>query len=511
MYAIEMQDITKTFHGVYANKSVSLRVKKGEIHSLLGENGAGKTTLMKILFGIYKADGGRISINEKEVSIRSPHDAIDLGLSMVHQHFVLVDKLTITENIILGHEPKKGMFLDRKGAVKQVADLIDRYHFKLDPNSRIESLSVGEKQRVEILKALYNESSIILLDEPTAVLTPQEVEELFTMLRQLKEEGKTIVIITHKLKETLAIADHITILRRGETTATLPVEEATQESLAELMVGRPISFEVEKKTYEENTPVKLRLKDVSLVKEGREVLSRIDLECHSGEILGIAGVEGNGQTELIEVITGIESRFTGQLFCNLREIDHITPKKMLDYVGHIPEERGQRGFVKCFANWENMILGYHNRPEYTKNGFLRLKEIKDTARNMIHQYDVRTDGIDQLTSSLSGGNQQKLIIGRTLHHQRNMIVAAQPTRGVDIGAIEYIHQNLVKMRDEGSAILLVSADLDEVIKLSDRIAVIYEGKITVVKKTEEFTKAQLGYYMLGGKETKEEEADEAAI
>lgn len=504
MYAIEMQGITKTFHGSYANKEVSLKVEQGEIHSLLGENGAGKTTLMKILFGLYKADEGRILINGSPAAIRSPHDAIDYGISMVHQHFVLVGNLTITENIILGHEPRKGILLDRGKARQKVEALIRRYHFDLNPESRIENLSVGEKQRVEILKALYNESSIILLDEPTAVLTPQEVQELFAMLRQLKKDGRTIIIITHKLKETLAIADNVTILRRGENIASLPAAQATENKLAELMVGRPISFDVQRSPYNGSGPVKLGLKNICLKKKGRPVLTGISLECRAGEILGIAGVEGNGQTELIEVVTGIENHFTGQVCCGSQPVSAISPRRMLDYVGHIPEERGKRGFVKGFSNWENLILGYHYRPEYVKHGFLNIRHIKQVARDTIKQFDVRTDGIDQLTSSLSGGNQQKLIIGRTLLHQSNIIVAAQPTRGVDIGAIEYIHQHLMQMRDSGSAILLISADLDEVIKLADRIAVLYEGRIVAEKETGAFTKTELGYYMLGGNARKEE-------
>lgn len=508
MYAIEMQHITKTFHGAYANRDVSLKVEQGEIHSLLGENGAGKTTLMNILFGLYKADKGRILINGSPAAIRSPHDAIACGISMVHQHFVLVGNLTITENIILGHEPRKGLFLDRGAAHRRVRDLISQYHFNLDPESRIENLSVGEKQRVEILKALYNESSIILLDEPTAVLTPQEVRELFAMLKQLKGDGRTIVIITHKLKETLAIADNITILRRGENIAAIPVSQATESGLAQLMVGRPISFDVQRTPYDGKGPVKLTLDHISLMKKSRAVLSDICLKCRSGEILGIAGVEGNGQTELIEVVTGIARNFTGALICGSQPVHNISPRKMLDYIGHIPEERGKRGFVKGFANWENIILGYHDRPEYVHRGFMDTGRIRQVAEDAIRQFDVRTDGIDQLTSSLSGGNQQKLIIGRTLLHQSNIIVAAQPTRGVDIGAIEYIHQHLMKMRDSGSAILLISADLDEVIKLADRIAVLYEGRIVAEKNTGEFTKSELGYYMLGGNADREGDTHE---
>ncbi len=498
MNAIWMEHISKSFHGTYANKEISFSVKQGEIHSLLGENGAGKTTLMKILFGLYRPDKGEIRINDKEVKIHSAHDAIAYGLSMVHQHFVQVENLTVTENIIVGHEPKRGIFLDRKGAEQKVKELIDRYHFRLDPKEKIENLSVGERQKVEILKALYNDASILLLDEPTAVLTPPEVSELFEMLRNLKRENKTIVIITHKLKETLEIADRVTILRKGETICTCNVKDTNEERLAELMVGRPVSFEVKRLPWKEDAPVRLELSHISLSRQKKKVLEDISLQVRSGEILGIAGVEGNGQTELIEVITGIRRQTGGTISCEGEVISDTTPKKMLQYIGHIPEERGVRGFVKGFANWENFILGYHNRAVYGTHGLLNLKKIRSTAEEAIKRYDVRTTGVDQTTDSLSGGNQQKLIIGRTLMHQNRIILAAQPTRGVDIGAIEYIHAELMKMRDQGSAILLFSADLDEVVKLSDRIAVIYEGRIQEERKTEDFSKKELGYYMLGG-------------
>lgn len=498
MNAIEMKHISKSFHGAYANKDISFSVRQGEIHSLLGENGAGKTTLMKILFGLYRPDEGEIRINDKPAKIHSPHDAIACGLSMVHQHFVQVENLTVTENIIVGHEPKKGLFLDRKGAEEKVKNLIDRYHFQLDPKETIENLSVGERQRVEILKALYNDASILLLDEPTAVLTPPEVAELFEMLRNLKKENKTIVIITHKLKETLEIADRVTILRKGETICTREVSDTDENQLAELMVGRPVSFEVERTPWKEDASVRLEVSHISLSEHKRTILDDISLQVRSGEILGIAGVEGNGQTELIEVITGIRHQKSGSVSCEGEVVSDATPKKMLRYIGHIPEERGVRGFVKGFTNWENFILGYHDRPEYETHGFLHIKKIREKAEEAVKRYDVRTTGIDQMTQSLSGGNQQKLIIGRTLMHQNRIILAAQPTRGVDIGAIEYIHAELMKMRDQGSAILLFSADLDEVVKLSDRIAVIYEGKIQEERRTEDFSKKELGYYMLGG-------------
>lgn len=499
MHAVEMRKITKSFHGMYANRDVDFYAEEGEIHSLLGENGAGKTTLMNILFGLYRADSGKILLHGKEVLIRSSSDAISLGISMVHQHFVLVNSMTVAENIIIGNEPKKGIFLDSKKASARVKDIIDRYRFRLNPDSLIGDLSVGERQRVEILKALYNDASVILLDEPTAVLTPVEVDELFVMLRELKKTGKTIIIITHKLKETLAIADSVTVLRKGEVVKRFPVSEATEEKLAELMVGRQISFAVERQPYKEDSPVRLSLRNISLNRDGRDVLKNVSLDIHSGEVLGIAGVEGNGQTELIEVVTGISRGFSGDIFCGGEKTDHINPRKMLKYIGHIPEDREKRGYVRAFTNWENMILGYQRNPGYSKKGFLKIRDIEKTAERFIKDYDIRTEGPQQKTASLSGGNVQKLIVGRTLMHQNYIILAAQPTRGVDIGAIEYIHSQLMHMRDTGSAVMLISADLDEVIKLSDRIAVMYEGAVVITKKAGDFDRKELGYYMLGGK------------
>lgn len=504
MYAVEMLDITKRFHGTPANDAVTFRVKQGEIHSLLGENGAGKTTLMNILFGLYKADSGTVRINEKEVKIDSPLEAINQGIAMVHQHFMLVDSLTVAENIVLGHEPRKGIVFDREKAFAEITEIAEKYHFQIDAREKVENLSVGVKQRVEILKALYHQSSVLILDEPTAVLTPQEVDDLFLVLRGLKEDGKTIIIITHKLKETMSIADSITVLRKGKTITTLPIGEVNEEKLAELMVGRLVSFTVDKKPLRENRPEKMSLSRIFVRKGEKKLLNDVSLTIRGGEILGIAGVEGNGQTELIEVITGIRNNYEGTVTVDGKDVSGSNAHRMLNYVGHIPEDRGKRGFVKGFANWENMILGYHTRPDYMgKGGILKTKKIKDVTRKAIEDYDIRTDGIEQMTASLSGGNQQKLIVGRVLMHHTGIVLAAQPTRGVDIGAIEYIHSQLIRLRDEGAAVILISADLDEIVKLSDEIAVLYEGRIVTRKPAAEFTETTLGAYMLGHTQDKE--------
>ena len=507
MYAVEMLDITKRFHGVPANDQVSFRVKQGEIHSLLGENGAGKTTLMNILFGLYRADSGIIRINEKETKISSPMEAIRQGISMVHQHFMLVDSLTVAENIVLGQEPRKGIVFDRERAFEEITAIAEKYHFQIDAREKVENLSVGVKQRVEILKALYHQSSVLILDEPTAVLTPQEVDDLFLVLRGLKEDGKTIIIITHKLKETMAIADAVTVLRKGKTITSLPIGQVNEEKLAELMVGRLVSFTVEKKPLRKERPDKMSLSRIFVRRGDKNVLDDVSLTVRGGEILGVAGVEGNGQTELIEVITGIENHYEGKVTVNGEDITGANARKMLRFVGHIPEDRGKRGFVKGFTNWENMILGYHTRPQYVaKGGILKTRVIKDVTRKAIEDYDIRTDGIEQMTASLSGGNQQKLIVGRVLMHHTGIVLAAQPTRGVDIGAIEYIHSQLIRLRDEGAAVILISADLDEIVKLSDEIAVLYEGRIVTRKPAEEFTETTLGAYMLGHTQDKEVQA-----
>jgi simple sugar transport system ATP-binding protein len=494
-----MEHISKRFGGLKANDDITFRVEQGEIHSLLGENGAGKTTLMNILFGMYSADAGVIRLGGKEVRIESPMDAIGHGISMVHQHFMQVGTLSVAENVVLGSEPTKGFLFDRERAFREVEEISERYHLKVDAREKVENLSVGVRQRVEILKALYRNSSILILDEPTAVLTPQEVADLFLVLRELKADGKSIIIITHKLKETMHVADRITVLRKGKIITSLPIADVSEEKLAELMVGRRVLFEIEKKPLMEIRPVILSLQDATVRKNEIPVLNGLRLDVRAGEILGIAGVEGNGQTELIEVITGLRRLDGGTMLFKGKSMHKVTARHMIDlHVGHIPEDRGKRGFVRDFTVWENIILGYHNLRAYsTRAGLLRTKAIKRMAEACVRDYDIRCDGIEQSAGSLSGGNQQKVVIVRVLLHKQELVVAAQPTRGVDIGAIEYIHEQLMKLRDEGKAVILISADLDEIVKLSDHIAVLYEGRIVTHKKTEEFTENTLGSYMLG--------------
>ncbi|MDD3212169.1 MAG: ABC transporter ATP-binding protein [Eubacteriales bacterium] len=482
-----------------ANNNVDFCVEQGEIHSLLGENGAGKTTLMNILFGMYRADAGTIRINGEALEIQTPMDAITHGITMVHQHFMQVGTLTVAENVVLGCEPRRGLVFDKERAFREVEAISQKYHLKVDPREKVENLSVGIRQRVEILKALYRNSSILILDEPTAVLTPQEVNDLFCVLRELKADGKSIIIITHKLKETMSVADRITVLRKGEIITSLPITEVDEAMLAELMVGRRVTFEVDKNPLWSERPVIFSFRNVMVKKQDRPVLNDLTLDVRAGEIVGIAGVEGNGQSELIEVITGLRQIDSGTLIYKGKALRKVTARKMIDaHIGHIPEDRGRRGFVRDFTIWENIILGYHTLSRYVnKFGVLRTRAIRKTAEQCVRDYDVRCDGINQTVGSLSGGNQQKVIIVRVLMHEQELVVAAQPTRGVDIGAIEYIHGQLLRLRDEGKAVVLISADLDEIVKLSDTIAVLYEGKIVAHKKNEEFTENMLGDYMLG--------------
>ena len=494
-----MRHISKKFGGMQANDAIDFCVERGEIHSLLGENGAGKTTLMNILFGMYNADEGTILINGEVVRIQTPMDAIAHGITMVHQHFMQVGALTVAENVVLGNEPVKGVVFDRERAFREVEKISNQYHLKVDPREKVENLSVGVRQRVEILKALYRNSSILILDEPTAVLTPQEVVELFYVLRALKADGKSIVIITHKLKETMSVADRITVLRKGKIITSLPISQVNEALLAELMVGRRVLLEVEKKPLAEVRPVILSLRDVTVHRNNLPVLNHLQLDVRAGEITGVAGVEGNGQTELIEVITGLCKIDEGVLLYKEKPFTKPTSRRMIDaHIGHIPEDRGKRGFIRDFTIWENIILGYHTLSHYVNRlGMLRIRTIRRMAEKCVQDYDVRCDGIDQPVGSLSGGNQQKVIIVRVLVHQQELVVAAQPTRGVDIGAIEYIHNQLLKLRDEGKAVLLISADLDEIVKLSDTIAVLYEGQIVTHKQNSEFTENMLGACMLG--------------
>ncbi len=515
MYAVELKGITKRFAKTVANDSITFSVKRGEIHSLLGENGAGKTTLMKILYGMQQPDEGEIVIAGKKQVIANPSTAIRLGIAMVHQHFMLVDSLTVTENVVLGYETRKGPFFDMARAKEQVAELSRKYGLKVDPEQKVGDLPVGTKQRVEILKALYRQAEILILDEPTAVLTPLEVVDLFGVLRELKQNGKTIIIITHKLNETMELADRASVLRSGQYIGTVNVTETNANELAEMMVGRKVSFEpAPPSTYKERVKL-LEVKDGRLSKRRVNVLNGINLELYSGEILGLAGVEGNGQTELIEALTGLHPLDSGTILLNGKDITREAPHKIIDAgLGHIPEDRNKLGLIGEFSIADNLILGYQNRPNFQRGKVLKIKSIREHASRIREAFRIKSEHIDTTVGSLSGGNQQKVVIGRVLSQDPQVIIAAQPTRGVDIGAIEYIHEQLVKMRDAGKAVLLISAELDEIRKLSDKIAVIYEGKIVAYGDADAMDEYEIGSYMTSGKanvKTKRQEGKESAL
>ncbi len=498
---IEMRGITKRFPRVLANDKVDFSVYKGEIHALVGENGAGKTTLMNILYGLYRPDEGEIYIRGKFIHIANPHVAIENGIGMVHQHFMLVEPLTVAENVILGNEPKKrGFFIDRARAEREVQDLSNRFGFNINPRAKVSSLSVGIEQQVEIIKVLYRGADILILDEPTAVLTPQEVEELFSILRSLRDQGKTIIFITHKLQEVIALADRVTVMRQGRVVGVKDIEDTTREDIARMMVGREVFMQVEKGPYKPNRKV-LRAENLEAMGNQKALALRgVSFEVREGEILGIAGVEGNGQTELVEVITGLRPASRGRILLYNIDITNLSPRRVREAgIAHIPENRRKRGLILDYSVADNLILGDHYRAPYAGIIGLKFKVINDYAEDMIEEFDIRTPDEDTSLKFLSGGNQQKVIVARELSREPSLLIAAQPTRGLDIGAIEYIHHRLIEQRDQGKAILLVSADLTEVMSLSDRIAVMYKGEIVGVLSQEEATEEELGLFMTGVK------------
>ena len=499
-YVIEMLHIRKEFPGIVANDDITLQLKKGEIHALLGENGAGKSTLMNVLFGLYQPEQGEIRVNGKEVKITSPNIANDLGIGMVHQHFMLVDTFTVTENIILGKEPTKGGTINIKDAAREVRELSERYGLKIDPDAKISDISVGMQQRVEILKTLYRGADILIFDEPTAVLTPQEIKELIQIMHNLIAEGKSIILITHKLKEIMEVCDRCTVIRKGKGIGTVNVSETNPNELASLMVGREVVFTTEKKDAKPGEEV-LTIQDL-VVKDSRgvEAIRNLNLSVHAGEILGIAGVDGNGQTELIEAITGLKKAESGMISINGTEIQKKSPRKITETgIGHIPQDRHKYGLVLDYSIGENMVLQtYYQRP-FSKWGVLNYKNIFNKARKLIEEFDVRTPTEYTPARALSGGNQQKAIIAREIDRNPDLLIAAQPTRGLDVGAIEFIHKRLIEQRDQGKAVLLVSFELDEVLNVSDRIAVIYEGSIVAIVDPKKTTEQELGLLMAGSK------------
>jgi ABC-type uncharacterized transport system ATPase subunit len=497
---LEMRGITKRFPGVVADDNVDFDLRKGEVHALLGENGAGKSTLMNILYGLYKSDEGEIRLRGEPVSFHSAKDAIDSGIGMVHQHFMLIPVMSVAENIVLAVEPKKaGVLLDYDGAVEHVRDISGRFGLAVDPEAKVQNISVGQQQRVEILKALYRGAEVLILDEPTAVLTPQEAGELFGIIRSLQAQGTSIIFISHKLHEVLEIADRITVLRRGKRIDTVPREGATEKGLARMMVGREVLLRVEKKPAEPGEPL-LEVRDLEVDDErGLRAVKGVSLTVHAGEIVGLAGVEGNGQTELVEAITGLRRPASGQVIVGGREISHTSARAMLEAgVGHIPEDRHRRGLIMEFTIAENVALHDYRYPPDSRWGWLFPRRLVDRARRLIKEFDVRGGGPGTKASALSGGNQQKLVAAREVARDPKVLVAAQPTRGLDVGAIEYLHRRLVEERDEGRAILLISLELDEVLSLSDRLLVMYEGEIAG-EHSGEVDEEEVGLEMLGAR------------
>ncbi|MEG0774477.1 ABC transporter ATP-binding protein [Clostridium sp.] len=496
---IEMKGITKVFPGTIANDNVDFELLKSETHVLLGENGAGKTTLMNILYGLYQQEKGDIYVNGEMVRITNPNHAIKLGIGMVHQHFMLVHNFTIAENIILGSEPKKGIALDMKTAIENVKKLSEKYGFAIDPNAVIEDISVGQQQKVEILKALYRGAEILILDEPTAVLTPQEIEELGKIIHNLKKEGKSVILITHKLKEVMSMSDRVTIIRRGKVTGTVKTNETNIDQLAELMVGRKVNLVVNKKKAELKGDI-LKIEDLCANDHrGIEAVKNLNLTVRGGEILGIAGVDGNGQSEFLEVITGLRKPLKGKIVLNGKDIYGKSTREIIDSgVGHIPEDRHKRGLILKYSLFENSILGIHRNKPFSNGIVMDYKAIKEHSDKLIKEFDVRTPNNEVFASALSGGNQQKLIAAREISKDPELLIAAQPTRGLDVGAIEYIHGRLVQERDKGKAVLLVSLELDEVLSLSDRIAVMYDGNIVAILDRKDADEQKLGILMAGG-------------
>ena len=488
---VVLEGITKRFPGVVANNDVTLELRRGQVHALIGENGAGKSTLMRVLYGIYPADAGHILVRGREVKVHSPRDAIIHGIGMVHQHFVLVGPFTVTENIILGEEG--GARLDVDDANRRVADLAEQYGFRVDPAATVEDLSVGEEQRVEILKALYRGAEMLILDEPTAVLTPGETRDLFGNLRKLREAGKSIVFISHKLDEVLEIADRITVLRRGSVVGETTPAETSKAALAEMMVGRPVLFRLDKPRVEIGEPV-LRLQDLT----GEGKLNGVSLEVRSGEILGVAGVEGNGQRELAEALIGLRRPQSGTIQLNGRDITGDAVEDIRNSgVAYIPEDRHGQGLVLDMTVWENAVLGRHDDREFSSGlGVLLIRKIKELAARIVKLFDVRTRSIEAAASTLSGGNQQKLILARELETDPKLLIAAQPTRGLDVGAIEFVWREILQQKAEGRAVLLISAELDEIYALSDRIVTLYEGRITG-EFTPDAAPEEIGVGMLG--------------
>ena len=501
---LEVRGITKRFPGVLANDHIDLKLYKGRVLGLLGENGAGKSTLMNMIYGLYQPDEGEILINGLPVEIDGPNDAISKGIGMVHQHFQLVDVLTVTENVMLGNESVNGPFLDRESARQRIMEISNTYGLDVDPDALVQNLSVGIQQRVEIIKALYRSADILILDEPTAVLTPQEIDGLFRIIRTLLADGVSIIFINHKLKEVLEICDDITVLRRGKLAGHAIPSESTEQSLASLMVGREVVLHIEKERGEQLEKV-MEIHNLTVKDErGVPAVKNVSLDIYAGEILGIAGVQGNGQTELIEAITGLRGIESGQVLLLGDDMTKASPRRITAAgTGHVPEDRQRMGMVKPFEVMHNMVLGSYYQEPFSQGIVVNDDAIAENAEKLVHEYDVRPPLIHNTMSSLSGGNQQKVIVAREFSRPVKLLIAAQPTRGLDVGSIEFIHKQIVRMRDEGTAVVLVSTELDEILSLSDRIAVMFAGEVIDILPIESADRDTVGLRMAGSMDSPE--------
>ena len=501
-YAIEMLNIRKEFPGIVANDDITLQLRKGEIHALLGENGAGKSTLMSVLFGLYQPEKGIIKKDGEEIKINGPRDATKHRIGMVHQHFKLVEVFSVIDNIILGAETTKFGFLQKKAAREKVQALSEEYGLNVDLDAIVENITVGMQQRVEILKMLYRDNDVLIFDEPTAVLTPQEIDELLKIMKNLADSGKSILFITHKINEILAVADRCTVLRKGKYIGTVNIKETNKAQLSEMMVGRPVEFVVDKKDQKPGDVV-LDVKNlvVGSSRKGKNSVNDVSFQVRAGEIVCIAGIDGNGQSELVYSITGIDKVKSGHVYLNNVDITNLSVKKRNNLgLSHIPEDRHKYGLILDFTLENNMVLKRINEPKFQKHGFIKNDEIRKYSDELIERFDVRSgQGSITIARSMSGGNQQKAIIAREIDYNPELLIAVQPTRGLDVGAIEYIHKQIVAQRDQGKAVLLVSLELDEVMNLSDRILVMYEGEIVGELKPKETTVNELGLYMAGSK------------
>ncbi len=501
-YIVEMLNITKEFPGIIANDNITLKLKKGEIHALLGENGAGKSTLMSVLFGLYQPEKGEIRKNGQVVKINNPNDANALGIGMVHQHFKLVEIFTVLENIILGVEPNKMGFLEKKEARKKVVELSEKYGLMVDPDAFIEDITVGMQQRIEILKMLYRDNEILIFDEPTAVLTPQEIKELLQIMRGFAKEGKSILFITHKLNEIMEVADRCTVLRKGKYIGTVDIKDTNKEELSKMMVGRDISFKVDKKKMEAGEVV-LSVRNVTVASKTNKnnAVKNVSFDIRAGEIVCLAGIDGNGQTEFVNTLTGLEKPSSGSITLKGKDITKASVRqRSISGMSHIPEDRHKHGLVLDYKLEENLVLQRYWQPEFQKKGFIKFDAVRKYSKRLIEKYDIRSgQGPITIVRSMSGGNQQKAIIAREIDKEHELLVAVQPTRGLDVGAIEYVHKQLVERRDAGKAVFLVSLELEEVMNVSDRILVIYEGEIVGELNPKTTTVQELGLYMSGAK------------